>query len=243
MSTDDQMTLMAFLSGLVLLAVRPVYADIFAFTDERGVVHYTNVPVDTRYQMILGTLAAPTPLHSHLDGALLHRTERYAPIIELAARASSIEPALVTAVLVAESGGDPHALSSRGAAGLMQLMPETARRYGVRNVFDAEENIRGGAQYLRDLSARYANDLERVLAAYNAGPTLVDEYGGKIPPLRETLDYVPRVLGIYQYLRGGNAAQHPGQQSHGSPYSSPARKPTVGREYRSARTNKGDYSR
>jgi soluble lytic murein transglycosylase-like protein len=104
-------------------------------------------------------------------------------------------------VMVAESGGDPNALSKRGARGLMQLMPATARLYGVRNVFDPEQNVRAASQYLRDLADRYQNDLELVLAAYNAGPTAVDLSGGKIPPLRETLDYVPRVLRIYSRLR------------------------------------------
>jgi soluble lytic murein transglycosylase-like protein len=106
---------------------------------------------------------------------------------------------LVAAVILAESGGDPRAQSKRGARGLMQLMPATARQYGVSNVFDPEENIRGGSRYLRDLLERYQNNLQLVLAAYNAGPEAVDQHGG-IPPFRETLEYVPRVLQIYHRL-------------------------------------------
>jgi soluble lytic murein transglycosylase-like protein len=196
--------LLALLTG-ALLAGESAWADIFAFTDERGVVHYTNVPNDTRYKVVMVTPVAlmgpagePSP-RIRLD-ILLHRIEPYAQMIERAAEASSLEPALVRAVLVAESGGDPKALSRRGAQGLMQLMPATARQYGVRNVFDPEENIRAGSRYLRDLAARYGNDLQLVLAAYNAGPAAVDSHGGKVPPWKETLDYVPRVLGIYQHL-------------------------------------------
>ena len=184
-----------------LLATRAAVATIFAFTDAQGTVHYSNVPVDTRYKVVIesareeGT-AGPPPL-----GALLRKSAQYSKVIESAARASRLEPALVQAVMVAESGGDPNALSKRGARGLMQLMPATARLYGVRNAFDPEQNVRAASQYLRDLTDRYQNDLELVLAAYNAGPTAVDLSGGRIPPLRETLDYVPRVLRIYSRLR------------------------------------------
>jgi soluble lytic murein transglycosylase-like protein len=184
-----------------LLGTRAAVAAIFAFTDAQGTVHYSNVPVDTRYQVVIetaheGLTAGTAPL-----GALLRKSAQYSKVIETAARASRLEPALVQAVMVAESGGDPNALSKRGARGLMQLMPATARLYGVRNVFDPEQNVRAASQYLRDLTDRYQNDLELVLAAYNAGPAAVDLSGRKIPPLRETLDYVPRVLRIYSRLR------------------------------------------
>ena len=184
-----------------LLGTQTAVATIFAFTDAQGTVHYSNVPVDTRYQVVIetahdGVTAGTPPL-----GALLRKSAQYSKVIETAARASRLEPALVQAVMVAESGGDPNALSKRGARGLMQLMPATARLYGVRNVFDPEQNVRAASQYLRDLTDRYQNDLELVLAAYNAGPAAVDLSGGKIPPLRETLDYVPRVLRIYSRLR------------------------------------------
>ena len=184
-----------------LLGTRAAVAAIFAFTDAQGTVHYSNVPVDTRYQVVIetahdGVTAGTPPL-----GALLRKSAQYSKVIETAARASRLEPALVQAVMVAESGGDPNALSSKGARGLMQLMPATARLYGVRNAFDPEQNIRGASRYLRDLTDRYRDDLELVLAAYNAGPAAVDLHGGKIPPLKETLDYVPRVLRLYSQLR------------------------------------------
>jgi soluble lytic murein transglycosylase-like protein len=175
-------------------------ASIFAFTDAQGTVHYSNVPVDDRYQVVLAADAEKPPGIAAM-GAMLRRSAQYSKVIETAARASRLEPALLQAVMVAESGGDPNALSRKGARGLMQLMPATARLYGVRNAFDPEQNIRGASQYLRDLTDRYRDDLELVLAAYNAGPAAVDLYGGKIPPLKETLDYVPRVLRLYSHLR------------------------------------------
>ena len=92
------------------------------------------------------------------------------------------------------------AVSKVGARGLMQLMPATAKKYGVRNVFDPTQNIHAGARLLADLSIRYSNDLELVLAAYNAGEAAVERHGRAIPPFRETRQYVPRVMGIYHSL-------------------------------------------
>jgi soluble lytic murein transglycosylase-like protein len=184
----------------VLSAARASAGEIFAFTDAYGTVHYSNVPVDDRYEVVLAAEAVKSAASSNL-GTLLRRSAQYSKVIETAARANRLEPALLQAVMVTESGGDPNALSRKGARGLMQLMPATARLYGVRNPFDPEQNIRAGSQYLRDLTDRYRNDLELVLAAYNAGPAAVDLYGGKIPPLKETLDYVPRVLRLYAHLR------------------------------------------
>jgi soluble lytic murein transglycosylase-like protein len=172
---------------------------IFAYTDAQGVVHYSNVPADSRFQLVL---AAPSggegrPVRA---GPFLERSAMYSHIIDRAATANRLEPALVTAVILAESGGDPRAVSKRGARGLMQLMPVTARHYGVNDSFDPEQNIRGGSQYLRDLAGRYQNDLHLMLAAYNAGPEAVDRQGGRIPPFKETAEYVPRVLQIYHQL-------------------------------------------
>jgi soluble lytic murein transglycosylase-like protein len=130
---------------------------------------------------------------------LLEKSEPYLEMIEHAADANRLDPALVRAVIVAESACNPQATSRRGARGLMQLMPETARQYGASNAFDPEQNIRAGTRYLRDLADRYENDVQLMLAAYNAGPQAVDSRKA-IPPFRETLDYVPRVLRIYHRL-------------------------------------------
>ena len=189
---------LAFLIPVASVAAGQIAGgSVFAFTDPQGIVHYSNVPADTRFQLVL---AAPRDGQGSPGGPSLQRSAAYSHIIDGAALANRLEPALVTAVILAESGGDPLAVSKRGARGLMQLMPATARRYGVRNVFDPEQNIRAGSQYLHDLAGRYQNDLELMLAAYNAGPEAVDRQGGRIPPFRETLEYVPRVLQIYHRL-------------------------------------------
>jgi soluble lytic murein transglycosylase-like protein len=132
---------------------------------------------------------------------LLARAERYERFIEESARAVDVDSQLLRAVIVVESAFDERAISSRGACGLMQLMPVTARRYGARDAFNPGQNIRAGARYLRDLIDRYDNDLELVLAAYNAGEEAVERYGRTIPPFSETRAYVPRVLGAYTALR------------------------------------------
>jgi soluble lytic murein transglycosylase-like protein len=186
-------------SLLPLAALSVARAEVFVFTDENGVSHYSNVPVDARFKRvdeIKDDLAPERP------ASLLHRTDRYTDLIEGVARADGLQPALVRAVLLVESGGDPKAISQKGASGLMQLMPSTAKRYGVSDVFDPEQNIRAGSHYLRDLASRYGNDLKLMLAAYNAGPAAVDQSGRVIPPIKETLDYVPRVLQIYNQLLG-----------------------------------------
>jgi soluble lytic murein transglycosylase-like protein len=171
------------------------HAAIYSFVDSTGTVHYSNVPVDERFTPMAGREETAQPVSSYLA-----RAATYSKLIEGAARDNRLEPALVKAVLVVESGGDPKAVSRKGAGGLMQLMPDTARKYGVSDVFDPAQNIRGGARYLHDLAQRYQNDLELILAAYNAGPEAVDRQGRRIPQLHETLEYVPRVMQLYRKL-------------------------------------------
>ena len=113
-------------------------------------------------------------------------------LVQTYARASQLSPALVQAMVDAESGGDPSAISRAGAQGLMQLMPETATTYGVVNAFDPDENVSGGCRYMHDLLARYHQNVSLALAAYNAGPGAVDASGG-VPPFAETRAYVARV--------------------------------------------------
>mgnify|MGYP006291823431 FL=1 len=122
------------------------------------------------------------------------RRDRYAPIIAAAATRHGVDPSLVHAVIRAESAYRPRAQSHAGACGLMQLMPATAKRFGVRDIWDPEQNIEGGVAYLRFLQDLFAGDIRLALAAYNAGEGAVAKYGNRIPPYRETRAYVRRVL-------------------------------------------------
>ena len=123
--------------------------------------------------------------------------KRYAPAIDSVAKQNRLPRALVHAVITAESAYDPNAVSHAGAVGLMQLMPGTAERYGVRNRKDPLANVAGGTRYLRDLLKMFDNNLVLALAAYNAGENAVIKYGNKIPPYEETQTYVQRVLKFY----------------------------------------------
>ena len=197
-SSCTNVTMRYCVHGLFLLLVSaPAVADIYAYLDDAGVTHFSNVPVDSRFEVVLetGNSKELPPIHP----AILSLAVRYDPIIRQEAKNADIEPELLRAVIVVESGFDVNAVSSAGAKGLMQLMPRTAVVYGVEDVFDAEQNIRGGARYLRDLIDRY-DDYELVLAAYNAGEDAVEKYGKKIPPYAETRRYVPKVMNIYNKL-------------------------------------------
>jgi soluble lytic murein transglycosylase-like protein len=177
-------------------------ADIYAFTDASGVTHFSNVPSDARYQLLIAS-NEPTETSAAKARSVdwLARSSQYEGMIRVAALAATIHPALVRAVIVVESGFNPRAVSKKGAVGLMQLRPETARRYGVTDIYDPEQNVRAGAHYLSDLITRFGSDLELALAAYNAGEEAVEHYGRHIPPYRETLNYVPSVLRVYQKLK------------------------------------------
>ena len=187
-------------SALVPVAA---HADIYRYVDEHGSVHFTNIPNDSRYKLYMTTRKDPDAVTNALNNRLVHSypseaRKRYHAHILAAARIYQLEPALLHAVISAESGYDPLARSAKGARGLMQLMPGTARRYGVEDPLDPEQNIYGGAAYLRDLLTLFGNDLKLALAAYNAGEGSVMEYGNRIPPYRETAQYVPKVLSYYK---------------------------------------------
>ena len=188
---------LTLLLGWGTLAAFPAVgaAQIYTFIDERGVTHFTNLPPrDGRYQ--------PVPPREP-RGFTLGRIPKnwgYDGLIGLTARENQVQPALVKAVIAAESNFDPGAVSRKGALGLMQLMPETAEQLGVEDPHQPSDNVRGGTRYLRSMLDRYG-DLSRALAAYNAGPTAVDRYGG-VPPYPETRDYVNRVLTYYRAYHG-----------------------------------------
>lgn len=139
------------------------------------------------------------------------RRSRFDAFIEEYARQYRVDPVLVRAVIQVESSFDPATVSKKGARGLMQLMPATAKRYGVKDVHDPAQNIRGGIRYLRDLQELFRDDLVRVLAAYNAGENAVLKYGG-IPPYEETQTYVKRAMTVYYGRPYGQAVSFPGRR-------------------------------
>lgn len=158
-----------------------------------GVVIFT-APDGTR-QVV--NVPAGHPAAGAVPDGLLERRVQLWPAVQEAARTHGLDPNLVDLVIRMESGYNPRALSSRGARGVMQLMPETATLYGVRNVYDPFQNIRGGVRYLSDLLQRFNSDLRLALAAYNAGPQAVEKHGG-VPPFDETRAYVRNILAAYQ---------------------------------------------
>jgi len=143
--------------------------------------------------------------------AVADTLKRFEREIESAARGSGLDPALILSVVMEESGGDPRARSAKGALGLMQLMPGTARELGVGDRTDAAQNLDGGARYLADMIGKFAGKLDVALAAYNAGPGTVDRLGGKVPAYPETRRYVNRVLDRYEQLGGGTHLASPNQ--------------------------------
>ena len=191
----------------LLLVTATAQADIYKFVDENNVVHFTNMPNDPRYRLYKHTapqrVAIPYGSAGNNSSAQLNEAnrKRYSSIIDTAAEQYKVDPALVHAVIMAESGYNPNALSPRGATGIMQLMPDTARRYGVSNSYDASSNIRGGTRYLRDLLQLFNNNVHLAVAAYNAGENAVINHGNQIPPYQETRLYVTKVIAFYQNAR------------------------------------------
>lgn len=169
-------------------------AEIFRYLAPDGSVHYSNVPVERGYRpyKIRSDVA-----YSTLRSMSNRDRSRFYGIIDNTALKYQMDPALVRAVVKAESDYDPKAVSSAGALGLMQLMPGTAQDLSVDNPFDPEENVRGGVQYLRYLLDRFNGDTALALAAYHAGEQTVDRHNG-IPPIEATRTYVKRVLNFHK---------------------------------------------
>lgn len=175
-------------------------AEVFMFRDSRGVVFFTDHPPDRRKDLTLlkkydfpkerGPIAEKTLFPDNYDHYISSAAERY-----------GLDHRLIKSVIQVESGFNLRAVSRKGAKGLMQLMPETAKRMGVKSVFDPEQNIRGGAAYLRAMLDEFKGNTRLALAAYNAGPEAVKRHKG-IPPYKETKDYVGRVLSTYSAVAG-----------------------------------------
>lgn len=208
-----------FLKSLVLAACALygawAQADIYRFVDENNVVHFTNMPNDPRYKLFWRERKSSPPKAAvnHASGALgaraLANRARYTPIIESAAHTYQVDPALLHAVILAESAYNPNAVSPKGATGIMQLMPGTAKRYGVTDIHDPSANIHGGTRYLRDLLQMFNNNIHLAVAAYNAGENAVIGNGNKIPPYPETRNYVSKVTAFYQSNKKKAAASAP----------------------------------
>ena len=163
-------------------------AATYRFVDEDGVTHYTNAPTDPSYQRFVVRLPSPRPSPSSAPGS-------YSADVRQAADRYAVDPRLVEAVIAVESAGNPSAVSSKGAQGLMQLMPATAAVLGVHDPFNPRQNIDGGIRHLRGLLDSFG-DLPLALAAYNAGAEPVRSFRG-IPPYQETQEYVRKILHLY----------------------------------------------
>ena len=192
---------LAVLIAMLLSASTAVAAPkIYTYLDSQGQRHYTDVPDNNRYRLLVLSPQERTASGDRYDMQLLAKATQYDSIIEHAAVSSALEPNLLRAVIVVESGFNSRAVSKRGAVGLMQLMPATASRFGVSNPYDPRQNVHAGARYLKFLIDRFGHDVRLALAAYNAGEDAVERNGGQIPPFSETMAYVPRVLKIYKML-------------------------------------------
>jgi soluble lytic murein transglycosylase-like protein len=188
-------------TAAALLLTTDARANIYAFKDEKGVTHFSNLPhLDKRYKLVyrIPTSAKLRPNAWSPSGPSVIDIEKLVPIIANAARMNGLDAKLVHAVIRAESGYNENAISSKGAVGLMQLIPATAHRYGVVNSYDPTQNISGGTRYLRDLLKMFDGNIELALAGYNAGENAVIRAGNRVPPYPETMAYVPKVLSFYR---------------------------------------------
>ncbi len=191
-------------------------AEIYQYTDENGVVHFSNVGVGNakKYKRIKSEpkrvqYTEPAPPVPSQTSQITSRNmpSAYLDIIGAACDRHGVDPALVHAIVKVESDFNPYALSRKGAMGLMQLMPQTAVEMNVRNTFSPDENVDGGVKYLRYLLDRYEGNVSLALAAYNSGETNVKRWG-TVPPIRETQNYVKRIMDIYNGKGGRTLTPH-----------------------------------
>ena len=174
---------------------QPAQADVYMYKDKDGVLTFTNVPNHTGYKRILRETAAPRSVGGSVTNA------GFDELIRSASDRYNVDPNLIRAIIKTESDFNINARSNKGAMGLMQLMPDTARLHNVSDAYDPNENVEGGVRHLRMLLERYQGNLELSLAAYNAGAGAVEKHGG-IPPYYETREYVRKVLRFYDAFRG-----------------------------------------
>lgn len=209
--------------SLLLFLQRPAHADIWGYIDDKGVAHFAAERLDARYELFsrsadstptqastrpVAVPTVPPRLIAFFEVSPSYKQVKH--LLREAARQHGIDYELLQALIAAESGFDAQAVSPKGAVGLMQIMPATAQRYGVaadertpveKKLADPRTNIRVGARYLRDLLALFPGQPELALAAYNAGEGAVQRAGNRIPPYRETQNYVRTVLQLYAVLK------------------------------------------
>lgn len=181
-----------------LLCPTVISADIYRYVDKDGVVHFTNTPDGSQGELYLREAPKPPPrrIGKGMDSRWV------TDYIERFSRANDLSPALVKAIIKAESDGERFAVSPKGAQGMMQLMPFTARRMNISDPFDPIQNIEGGVRYIKELLGTFGGNLVHAVAAYNAGPDAVKKYGG-VPPYEETRLYVKKVMNYYRQYQSG----------------------------------------
>lgn len=187
---NKKIIIQIFLIVVVAFSATITFADIYRYIDENGVMHFTNAPTSSTgdYKLFLKetTRRAPSWYYS----------EKYDDLISAASKRHGISFPLLKAIIKAESDFDAQAISKKGAMGLMQIMPQNFKLLGLKDPFDPDQNIDAGARYFKQLYERFGGKLALSLAAYNAGPSVVDRYK-TIPPYEETEEYVRRVLRYY----------------------------------------------
>jgi soluble lytic murein transglycosylase-like protein len=186
-------------------------ADVFGYSDENGAIYLTDTPSDGSYQLLmvspieLERIAATVSVRDMSEDESIRASSLkdllFQNEVRVAAKNSGVDSALLHAVIITESNYNPNAISPKGAKGLMQLMPITASRFGVYNMYDPVQNIQGGARYLAYLLGIFNNDFKLAIAAYNAGENAVIRHGNQVPPYRETVNYVTRVMLLYKKLK------------------------------------------
>ena len=202
MVQSHTLLLLKVLSIFFALLSNGALADVYIDTSQTEEIKITSYELDQHHSVAIeedvvdGAQNVVITPESKLGSA--YSSLPYNHEVIAAAKETSLDPALIHAVIATESRHNPRAQSNKGAFGLMQLMPATARRFNVKDRNDPKQNIVAGAKYLRELLTLYKGDLKLTLAAYNAGPGAVKKYSNQIPPYRETMHYVPKVLKYYQ---------------------------------------------